>query len=40
MSIDIKNNFLKHDDNSPFIIGTFSKDDIIKEAKQESWIIK
>ena len=36
----VKNNFLKHDDNSPFIIGTFSKDDIIKEAKQESWIIK
>lgn len=36
----VKNNFLKHDDNSPFIIGTFFKDDIIKEAKQESWIIK
>ena len=32
-------NYKNHDDNSPFLIGGFLKNDTIKEAKQESWII-
>ena len=37
-SLVIKN-YKNHDDNSPFLIGGFLKNDTIKEAKQESWII-
>lgn len=33
-------NYKKHDEDSPFLIGSVQEDDIIKEAKQESWIIK
>lgn len=33
-------NYKKHDDNSPFLIGTFNENDKISEAKQESWIVK
>lgn len=33
-------NFKKHDDNSPFLLGHSTPKDIIKEAKQESWIIE
>lgn len=36
----VKNNYAKHDDNSPFLIGGYLPNDIIKDAKQESWIIK
>ena len=32
-------NFSIHNDNSPFLIGKSLPDDIIKEAKQESWIV-
>lgn len=34
----VTNTFSFHDDNSPFLIGKSLPDDIIKEAKQESWI--
>ncbi len=34
----VLDNFKKHDDNSPFLIGNLKKDDIIKEVKQESYI--
>ncbi len=34
----ITSNFEKHDPNSPFLIGGFTKDDIIKDASQESWL--
>ena len=33
-------NYKKHDDNSPFLIGAFNENDKISEAKQESWIVK
>lgn len=36
----ILKNIKKHDDNSPFLIGNYQKDDKIREAKQESWIKK
>ena len=32
------NNYRNHDDNSPLLIGNLKETDIIKEAKQESWI--
>ena len=32
-------NMKKHDENSPFLIGTLQLGDTIKEAKQKSWII-
>lgn len=31
-------NYKRHDDNSPFLIGQFNKDDIIHEVPAESWI--
>ena len=34
----ILNNYKKHDPNSPFLIGNKNSNDIIKEAKQESYI--
>lgn len=34
----IISNFKKHDINSPFLIGNSLPDDVVKEAKQESWI--
>lgn len=34
----IIDNFMKHDENSPLLIGNITKDDIIKEAEQESYI--
>lgn len=30
-------NFNKHDENSPLLLGNINEDDIIKEAKQESY---
>ena len=33
----IINNFKKHDDNSPLLIGQVLPTDVIKLAKQESW---
>ena len=32
------NNYRNHDDNSPMLIGNLKDTDIVKEAKQESWI--
>lgn len=32
------NNYRNHDDNSPLLIGNLKDTDIVKEAKQESWI--
>ncbi len=34
----VKNNLLKHDPNSPFLIGNKEPGDIIRDARQESWI--
>ena len=36
----VMNNYRKHDINSPFIIGNYKENDIIKIAKQESYKIK
>lgn len=33
----VLSNFIKHDDDSPFLIGNISPDDKIRLAKQESW---
>ena len=33
-------NYYNHDDNSPFLIGNSLPNDIVKEAKQQSWIEK
>lgn len=35
----VRTNFAHHDDDSPFLIGNQQVGDIIREAKQESWII-
>ena len=34
------NNYKKHDDNSPFLIGGYMEGDKIKDARQESWVVK
>ena len=34
------NNYKLHDENSPLLIGHINKDDIIKDANQESYIDK
>lgn len=36
----VKNNFMKHDVNSPFLIGNLMEDDKITDKKQESYISK
>ena len=36
----VLNNYKKHNKKSPFLIGDFQKDDIIKEAKQVSYLDK
>lgn len=36
----VLNNFKRHNKKSPFLIGDFQKDDIIKEAKQVSYLDK
>lgn len=36
----ILRNFNRHDDNSPFLIGNSSEKDIVRDAKQSSWIVK
>ena len=33
------NNYKKHDDFSPFLIGNLEKGDVVREARQESWVI-
>jgi len=33
----VKENFKRHDPNSPFLIGNIELDDVIHEAKQVSW---
>lgn len=35
---EILANYKKHDDNSPFLIGNYKEKDIIKDAKQESFV--
>ena len=35
---NVINNYKNHDDKSPLLIGNITKEDNIKEAKQESWI--
>ena len=34
----VKRNYIRHIETSPFLIGDYKKDDVIKEAKQESFI--
>lgn len=36
----ILRNFKNHDDNSPFLIGSSTDKDIVRDAKQQSWIVK
>lgn len=36
----ILRNFRNHDDNSPFLIGNSLETDVVRVAKQKSWIIK
>lgn len=36
----ILKNYRNHDDNSPFLIGNQLDTDVIREAKQHSWIVK
>ena len=38
-SLVIKN-MKNHDPMSPLLIGNIQKEDIIKESKQESWVIE
>lgn len=33
-------NYRKHDDESPFLIGNLMPDDDVREAKQQSWIVR
>ena len=35
----LRNNFTLHDDNSPFLIGVSQEGDLLRKAKQESWIV-
>ena len=36
----VMQNVKRHNDNSPFLIGGNQQGDIVKEAKQESYVVK
>ena len=37
---EVKANHAKHDENSPLLIGNITQTDVIKEARQESWVAR